>query len=48
MSSNLGSQRVLAKCGFEAIGTARNYLHNDGEWRNHMLFQKILNDRAPI
>ncbi|TBO55866.1 N-acetyltransferase [Streptomyces kasugaensis] len=44
---NTASQRVLAKCGFEAFGTAPNYLHIDGAWRDHRLFQKILNDRHP-
>ncbi|MFI1970787.1 alanine acetyltransferase [Streptomyces cinnamoneus] len=43
--TNTASQRVLEKCGFELIGTARNYLHIDGAWRDHLLFQKILNDR---
>ncbi|GIG62153.1 N-acetyltransferase GCN5 [Longispora fulva] len=47
MVANVGSQRVLANCGFELIGTARNYLHIDGEWRDHVLFQRILNDRQP-
>ncbi len=45
--SNKPSQRVLAKCGFALIGTAPNYLHIDGTWRDHLLFQKILNDRPP-
>lgn len=44
---NVGSQRVLAACGFERIGTARNYLHIAGAWRDHHLFQRILNDREP-
>ncbi|MFW3464471.1 GNAT family N-acetyltransferase [Streptomyces microflavus] len=45
--ANLASQRVLAKCGFGVIGTAPKYLHIDGEWRDHVLFQKILNSRSP-
>ncbi|MFE9499878.1 GNAT family N-acetyltransferase [Streptomyces collinus] len=45
---NLTSQRVLAKCGFAVIGTAPEYLHIDGEWRDHVLFQKILNGRSPV
>lgn len=45
--ANLASQRVLAKCGFDVIGTAPQYLHIDGEWRDHVLFQKILHDRSP-
>jgi ribosomal-protein-alanine N-acetyltransferase len=44
---NLASQRVLGKAGFELIGTAPRYLHIDGEWRDHLLFQRILNDRPP-
>lgn len=44
---NIASQRVLAKCGFVPFGTAENYLHIDGAWRDHRLFQKILNDRRP-
>ncbi len=37
---NRGSQRVLEKNGFERIGVARNYLHIDGAWRDHVLFQR--------
>ncbi|MER6382971.1 GNAT family N-acetyltransferase [Streptomyces sp. NPDC001250] len=42
---NVGSQRVLAKAGFEQIGIAPKYLHINGAWRDHVLFQHILNDR---
>ncbi|MFD7430192.1 GNAT family N-acetyltransferase [Streptomyces sp. NPDC059818] len=41
---NVASQRVLAKCGFEQYGTAPRYMHIDGEWRDHRLFQRILHD----
>lgn len=41
---NTASQRVLAKCGFERIGLAPRYLHIDGEWRDHRLFQRVLHD----
>ncbi|QHC24231.1 GNAT family N-acetyltransferase [Streptomyces sp. GS7] len=44
---NLASQRVLTTCGFTPYGTAENYLHINGAWRDHRLFQKILNDRRP-
>ncbi|KNB54255.1 GNAT family N-acetyltransferase [Streptomyces caatingaensis] len=47
VTSNSASQRVLEKCGFERIGTAPRYLHIDGAWRDHYLFQRILNDRDP-
>lgn len=41
---NEASQRVLANCGFEQIGLAPGYLHIDGEWRDHRLFQRVLHD----
>ncbi|MFJ3896029.1 MULTISPECIES: GNAT family N-acetyltransferase [unclassified Streptomyces] len=44
---NLGSQRVLEKSGFEPIGMAPRFLHIDGEWRDHRLFQRILHDDDP-
>ncbi|MER5882890.1 GNAT family protein [Streptomyces sp. NPDC001941] len=44
---NTASQRVLAKSGFERIGTAPRYLHIDGAWRDHHLFQLILHDNPP-
>ncbi|MEV2253461.1 GNAT family protein [Streptomyces sp. NPDC050147] len=44
---NVPSQRVLAKCGFEEFGVAPEYLHINGAWRDHRLFQRILNDRCP-
>ncbi|MFJ3904071.1 GNAT family N-acetyltransferase [Streptomyces sp. NPDC090025] len=44
---NHASQRVLAKCGFTRIGTAPRYLHIDGEWRDHHLFQRVLHDDPP-
>jgi ribosomal-protein-alanine N-acetyltransferase len=44
---NLRSQRVLERCGFEPIGTAPRYLHIDGRWRDHRLFQRILHDAPP-
>ncbi|MFF1644754.1 GNAT family N-acetyltransferase [Streptomyces sp. NPDC058240] len=47
MVDNVASQRVLAKCGFEQYGTAPRYLHINGEWRDHFLFQRILHDGPP-
>ncbi|MET9430744.1 MULTISPECIES: GNAT family protein [unclassified Streptomyces] len=44
---NTASQRVLAKSGFERIGTAPRYLHIDGAWRDHHLYQRILHDDPP-
>ncbi|MFE3829735.1 GNAT family N-acetyltransferase [Streptomyces sp. NPDC059092] len=45
--ANAASQRVLRKCGFELIGTAPDYLHIDGAWRDHQLFQRILHNGPP-
>ncbi|MFE4174989.1 GNAT family N-acetyltransferase [Streptomyces sp. NPDC056909] len=45
--ANAASQRVLRKCGFELFGTAPLYLHIDGEWRDHHLFQRILHNGPP-
>ncbi|MFE4248988.1 GNAT family N-acetyltransferase [Streptomyces sp. NPDC056910] len=44
---NHASQRVLAACGFERYGTAPEYLHINGRWRDHHLFQRILHDGPP-
>ncbi|WP_306322387.1 MULTISPECIES: GNAT family N-acetyltransferase [unclassified Streptomyces] len=44
---NTASQRVLAKCGFERYGLAPKFLHINGEWRDHVLFQRILHDDPP-
>ncbi|MBR7828312.1 GNAT family N-acetyltransferase [Actinospica sp. MGRD01-02] len=47
-ADNVGSRRVLAKSGFTLIGTAHSYLHINGAWRDHMIFQRILNDRLAV
>ncbi|MFG2984799.1 GNAT family N-acetyltransferase [Streptomyces sp. NPDC048258] len=44
---NLASQRVLAKAGFEPYGVAPRYLHINGAWRDHRLFQRLLHDAPP-
>ncbi|MGW5848398.1 GNAT family N-acetyltransferase [Streptomyces sp. NPDC055254] len=44
---NLASQRVLAKAGFEPYGVAPRYLHINGAWRDHRLFQRLLHDDPP-
>lgn len=41
---NTASQRVLAKCGFEQFAVAPRFMHIDGEWRDHRLFQRLLHD----
>lgn len=41
---NLPSQRVLEKNRFERIGLARRFLRIDGEWRDFILFQRLVDD----
>jgi ribosomal-protein-alanine N-acetyltransferase len=41
---NYGSQRVLEKNGFTRIGVAARYLKIAGEWRDHVLFQRTVED----
>ena len=45
--ANTASQAVLRRCGFEELGRAPAYLFVAGEWRDHVLFQRILHDRPP-
>ncbi|MGW0392794.1 GNAT family N-acetyltransferase [Streptomyces sp. NPDC003042] len=44
---NTASQRVLAKAGFQQYGLAPRYLHINGAWRDHRLFQRLLHDDPP-
>ena len=44
MLHNVASQGVLLKCGFRRIGVAERFLWIRGEWTDHVLFQRILND----
>jgi ribosomal-protein-alanine N-acetyltransferase len=39
---NAASQAVLRHHGFALIGRAPQYLRIAGEWRDHLLFQRIL------
>ncbi|MFZ3557859.1 GNAT family N-acetyltransferase [Streptomyces sp. BH055] len=47
LTDNEASQRVLAKCGFVRYGLAPKFLHINGGWRDHVLFQRILHDDPP-
>lgn len=38
---NERSLAVMRRLGFEAIGLARRYLLIDGDWRDHLLWQRI-------
>jgi ribosomal-protein-alanine N-acetyltransferase len=48
LPDNTPSQRVLEKNDFKPIGMAPRYLHINGEWRDHRLFQRILHDGPPL
>ncbi|MFF2962086.1 GNAT family N-acetyltransferase [Streptomyces sp. NPDC057963] len=48
MLDNVASQRVLAKCGFEQYGLAPRFLHINGDWRDHRMFQRILHDGSSL
>lgn len=37
MTHNTASAKVLAKCGFEIEGTAKDYLYINGKWEDHVL-----------
>jgi ribosomal-protein-alanine N-acetyltransferase len=41
LPDNVASQRVLEKNAFERLGRARRYLLIAGEWRDHILFERI-------
>lgn len=41
---NAASQTVLRRTGFTQIGLAPRYLHIAGEWRDHLLFQRLSDD----
>ncbi|NUP76737.1 MAG: GNAT family N-acetyltransferase [Nonomuraea sp.] len=46
---NTASQTVLLRCGFERFGLAPRAISIDGRWQDHVLFQRVLNDRpAPM
>ena len=42
LPDNVASQRVLEKNGFERYGLARRYLLIGGEWRDHILFERLV------
>jgi ribosomal-protein-alanine N-acetyltransferase len=39
------SQAVLARAGFTRYGLAPRYLRIAGEWQDHVLFQRLADDR---
>ncbi|MEP0943631.1 MAG: GNAT family protein [Rhizobiaceae bacterium] len=42
---NEQSQGLLRRCGFQQEGVARKYLRINGEWRDHILFARLAEDR---
>jgi ribosomal-protein-alanine N-acetyltransferase len=46
MPHNGRSARLLHSLGFEAEGYARDYLHLDGAWRDHVLTSKIAGEEG--
>ena len=47
LPSNEASQRLLRRVGFREEGLARAYLRIAGEWRDHLLFARLYDDRQP-
>ncbi len=45
LPSNEASQRLLRRVGFREEGLARAYLRIAGEWRDHLLFARLYDDR---
>lgn len=45
--ANVASQGVLRRAGFTEYGMAEKFLYIAGQWQDHVLFQRILHDRAP-
>ena len=41
---NAASQAVLVHNGFERFGLARRYLRIAGEWQDHVLFERLLDE----
>jgi ribosomal-protein-alanine N-acetyltransferase len=46
LPSNIGSIRLLKRCGFSEEGLARRYLKINGRWEDHLLFGLLAGDRG--
>jgi ribosomal-protein-alanine N-acetyltransferase len=46
LTENAASQTVLRRNGFSEVGLCRNYLEIAGHWRDHLLFQRTVEDVA--
>lgn len=47
LTDNVASQGVLTTNGFDRIGLAREYLAIAGEWRDHLLWQRVNSEMNP-
>lgn len=45
---NEASIKLLQKAGFESEGIRKNFIFENGEWTDHLVFAKVLNDQPPI
>lgn len=45
---NARSRRVAEKCGYREEGLRRNYLHIDGDWRDHVCYVMLSEDAPPL
>ncbi len=45
VAHNFRSRKVLERVGFHVEGLARSYLQIDGEWRDHILYERRRRDR---
>src|SRR5690348_8147957 len=48
LPDNHVSRRVLERNGFRRYGHAPRYLLIGGAWRDHVLFQRTIEDQAPV
>jgi ribosomal-protein-alanine N-acetyltransferase len=46
--TNLASLGMIRRAGFTEIGLAPRFLFVDGEWRDHLLFQKLAPDPPAV
>jgi ribosomal-protein-alanine N-acetyltransferase len=44
LPQNVASQRVLQKNGFTCVGLLRRFLLIGGEWRDHLLWERLADD----
>ncbi len=45
-SSNTGSLKLIHRCGFREVGTHRRHGRLDGEWRDVLVVERLLEEAA--